>query len=49
MKVENAPIAIITGAEGGMGRAIARSMGSDHRLYLTDFNETSLETFSNTL
>jgi NAD(P)-dependent dehydrogenase (short-subunit alcohol dehydrogenase family) len=43
------PIAIITGAAGGMGRAIARLLGHGQRLVLNDIASESLETLTQSL
>lgn len=43
------PVAIITGASGGMGTAIARLLGQNHRLALNDVAEDRLETLVQTL
>ena len=43
------PVAIITGAAGGMGRAIARLLGHGHRLVLNDVVSESLESLALTL
>lgn len=43
------PVAIITGASGGMGRAIARLLGHGHRLVLNDIASESLESLTQSL
>lgn len=42
----NQPIAIITGATGGMGRAIASLFSSDHQLLLADVSRDKLDSFA---
>jgi NAD(P)-dependent dehydrogenase (short-subunit alcohol dehydrogenase family) len=39
-------VAVITGACGGMGQAVARLLGMDMDLVLTDVNQTKLEAFT---
>lgn len=43
------PLAIITGAGGGMGRACARRLANTHALVLTDFNQQRLSTLADAL
>lgn len=43
------PVAIITGASGGMGTAIARLLGHNHRLALNDVAEDRLDALVQTL
>jgi NAD(P)-dependent dehydrogenase (short-subunit alcohol dehydrogenase family) len=43
------PVAIITGASGGMGSAIARLLGHGQRLILNDIASESLETLTQSL
>ena len=43
------PIAIITGACGGMGQACARVLGRSHRLVLNDIDEARLAAFGQAL
>jgi NAD(P)-dependent dehydrogenase (short-subunit alcohol dehydrogenase family) len=43
------PVAIITGASGGMGKSIARLLGQGHRLILNDVASESLETLAQSL
>lgn len=43
------PLAIITGAAGGMGQACARRLANTHALILTDFNADRLAAISETL
>jgi len=43
------PVAIITGASGGMGTAIARLLGQNHHLALNDVAEDRLEALVQTL
>lgn len=43
------PVAIVTGACGGMGRAIARQLGRRHDLVLSDINAERLGAFAETL
>lgn len=43
------PIAAITGAAGGMGRAIARRLGSRYRLALLDLDEGAVNAFRDAL
>jgi len=43
------PLAIITGAGGGMGQACARRLANTHALILTDYNEQRLEAIASTL
>lgn len=40
------PLALVTGACGGMGRACARMLGGDYRLVLTDIAEPALAAFA---
>jgi short-subunit dehydrogenase len=39
-------IAVITGACGGMGQAVARLLGMEMDLVLTDVNQVKLENFA---
>lgn len=43
------PIAIVTGAAGGMGRACARRLANTHRLVLTDINADRLSDLAESL
>lgn len=43
------PIAIVTGAAGGMGRACARRLVNSHRLVLTDISNDRLADFADSL
>lgn len=43
------PVAIITGAAGGMGKACARRLANTHALILTDFNADRLAAIAETL
>ncbi len=43
------PVAIITGAAGGMGTAIARLLGHGHRLVLNDVSSEKLESVAQSL
>lgn len=43
------PLAIITGAAGGMGQACARRLANTHALILTDFNAARLAAIAETL
>lgn len=43
------PIAIITGACGGMGQACARLLGINHRLVLSDVDEARISAFADNL
>lgn len=43
------PVAIITGAAGGMGRSIARLLGHGQRLVLNDISSESLEALAQSL
>ena len=45
VEIENRPIALITGACGGIGRSCARRLGASYRLALTDVNASTLEAF----
>lgn len=42
IKLDPRPIAVITGASGGMGRACARLLGRRYQLALTDIREPQL-------
>lgn len=43
------PLAIITGAAGGMGQACARRLSNTHALILADYHPARLEAFAETL
>ena len=43
------PIAVITGACGGMGQACARALGGTHRLVLSDLDEGRVSAFAESL
>ena len=43
------PIAIVTGACGGMGQAVARALGTAHRLVLSDLDEGRTAAFAESL
>lgn len=43
VELKNMPIALVTGASGGIGRACCRQLGGTHRLVLTDINEIGLD------
>lgn len=47
--VSQRPIAIITGACGGMGQACARLLGINHRLVLSDVDEARISEFADHL
>lgn len=47
--VDRRPIAIVTGACGGMGQACARSLGIDHRLVLGDIDAGKMSDFASRL
>lgn len=49
MMTRRRPIALVTGASGGMGRACARQLGRQHDLVLTDIDEPRLQGFVETL
>lgn len=43
------PLAVVTGAAGGMGRAVARRLGARYRLVLADVHEEGLERVAESL
>lgn len=47
--MDNRSLAVITGAAGGVGQAVARALGSDRRLILTDVNGEGLAQLSRSL
>ena len=46
VELRSMPIALVTGASGGIGRACCRQLGVTHRLVLADVNEAGLDSFA---